>query len=166
MMKCQNAQDLLKPLSDGRLKGDVLRRVCEHIESCAACRSRLSPADLIEVLPALDETIEPSEDFGSRFYAELEMRRTRQVPEKKPQHSGFKFNWMSGWAWRLAAASVLTVLVGVGLYTQQSSYRIPDTSAVFYEIEVTENLPLLQDMALFNNLDLFENLDAIENLPQ
>ena len=164
-MNCQNIQDLLKQLSEGRLKGDVLLLIRDHITSCAACRSKLDPLALVEILPVLDKTIEPSEDFGSRFYAELEMRRHRQSREQKSNSSGLK-TWMSGWPWRLAAAGVMTILVAVGLYLQLSPRPVPDTSAVLYEIEVFDNLQLLQDMALFDNLELFENLDAIENMPQ
>jgi len=155
----------LKPLSEGRLKGDVLLLIRDHIASCAACRSGLDPMALVEILPALDKTIEPSEDFGSRFYAELEMRRRQSREEKS--YSSSLITWMSGWRWRLATAGVMTILVAGGFYLQQSRRPVPDTSAIYYEIEVSDdNLQLLQDMALFDNLELFENLDAIENMPQ
>ena len=164
-MNCQYAKDLLKPLLDGKLREDVLHEVRKHLASCSECRSGLSPQDMMEILPVLDESIEPSENFTSRFYAELEKRR-REVPEERSAPSGMKPSWLLGWSRGLAAAAALVVLVAVGVYFKQSPSRPPDTSAVFYELEVTENLAFFQDMGLIENLELFEDLDVIENLPQ
>jgi anti-sigma factor RsiW len=165
-MNCPKIQDLLKPLLDGKLRGDIAHQVRKHIATCTTCRSGLSPQDLMEILPVLDESIDPSEDFASRFYAELEMQRLRRDPEKRPHSTGWKLPWSLGWSWRVAAAGLLIVFVAAGLYVRQSPYRRPDTAAVFYEIEVTENLQLLKDMAMIENLELFEDLDTIEDLPQ
>jgi len=164
-MNCQNAQDLLKHLSDGKLQGDMLQQVRNHLALCSSCRAGLSPRDMMEILPVLDESIEPSKDFSSRFYAELDMRR-RNMHEKQQESPGMKLTWMLGWSRGLAAAGVLVVLVAAGIYFRQSPYSVPDTSGVFYELEVTENLTFFKDMGLIENLELFEDLDAIENLPQ
>ena len=164
-MNCQYTQDLLKSLFDGKLQGDVLHRVRKHLASCAACRSGLNPEDMIEILPVFDESIEPSEDFSARFYTELDQRRRSDL-EKRPQSSGSKLAWMLQWSRGLAAAAALVILVAAGVYFKHKPYPVPDTSAVFYELEVTENLTFFKDMGLIENLELFEDLDAIENLPQ
>jgi anti-sigma factor RsiW len=164
-MNCQRVQDILKFLLDGRLRGEELRQVRKHIISCPACRSGLSPQDMMEILPVLDESIEPSEDFSARFYAALDGRR-RTEPEKRPQPAGLKSTRILIWSKGLVAAGVLAVLVAAGIYFRQSPSRVPDTSAVFYELEVTENLAFFEDMDLIENLEFFEDLDSIENLPQ
>ena len=164
-MNCQQTQDLMKPFLDGTLDRNTSQRLRGHLAICRECASRLDPVDLMEILPVLDESLEPSENFTARFYAELETRRNRNsAPDRLPV-SGRKQSWLPRWSWRLAAASVLTVVVATGLYIRQSEYRTPDSAAVFYDFEITENLPLLKDMALISNMEFFENLDAIENLP-
>jgi len=164
-MNCQYVQELLKPFLDGKLQGDVLHRIRKHLASCAVCRSGLSPQDMMEILPVFDESIEPSEDFTARFYTELDKRRQDDF-EKRPQSFGLKQSWFFQWSRGLAAAAALVVLVAAGIYFKQTPYHIPDTSAVLYELEVTENLTFFKDMVLIENLELFEDLDAIENLPQ
>jgi anti-sigma factor RsiW len=164
-MNCQRVQDLLESLLDGRLQGEVLRQVRKHIISCPACRSGLSARNMMEILPVLDESIEPSEDFSTRFYAALDGRH-RAEPEKQPQPAGLKSMRILTWSKGLVAAGVLAVLVAAGIYFRQSPSRIPDTSAVFYELEVTENLAFFEDMELIENLEFFEDLDTIEHLPQ
>jgi predicted anti-sigma-YlaC factor YlaD len=160
-MNCQNIQELLAPFLEGRLHGDDGHQVRRHLASCEACRSGLSPQDLMEILPVLDETIDPSENFESRFYARLNESRRRN-----PKPTRWKWPGSWGWSWRLATAGVLTVAVAAGLFFRQSTQTVPDSSAVFYELDVTENLPILKDMALISDLELFEDLDTIENLPQ
>ena len=165
-MNCQNTQNLLKPFFGGELQGDVLYEVRSHLASCPACRSGLSSQDLMEILPALDQSIEPASDFASRFYAKLDARRSRQVPAPQPRASRLKRPWIPEWSWRLAAAAVMAVVVATGFYLRLSPNPMPDTSAVFYEMEVTEKLSFFKDMALIEDLELFEDLDTIENLPQ
>lgn len=165
-MNCQQTQDLLKPLAEGMLQRDVLHQVREHLASCPECRAKLSPQDLVEILPHFDESIDPSDDFAERFYAELETRRRKPFHEKRHRMPGLRLPGPGRWFWQLAAAGILAVLIAAGLLVRQSAYRTPDPSAVFYELEVTENLPLLKDMTLISNMELLEDLETIENLHQ
>jgi anti-sigma factor RsiW len=165
-MNCQETKDLIKPFLNGDLDRNIMQQIRRHLAACKECASGLDPRDLMEILPALDDSIEPSGDFSDRFYAALEMRRNwKPAPQKLPV-SGMKRYWLPRWSWGLAAAAVLTIIVSTGLYLRQSRFPAPEAADVFYDLEVTENLPLLKDMALFSNLELFENMDAIENMPQ
>jgi hypothetical protein len=120
----------------------------------------------MEILPALDDSIEPSGDFAARFYARLEERRSgNPVPERLPA-SGVKQSRVSRWTRFLAAAAMLIAAFAAGLFLRQYEYRTPDTAEVIDGFDVTENLPLLEDMALISDLEFFENLDAIENMPE
>jgi hypothetical protein len=164
-MNCQNCQDILQSYKDGKPTGDDLSRVREHILNCTDCRSALTAEDFVEILPVMDPMIEPSENFSSRFYAELESRTGELIEEHPVLVRERKSSWLSGWRLQLAAAGIMIVLVTAGFYFRSSPPEV-DTSAVFYDLDVTENLALLQDMSLLENLDFFQDLDAIENMPQ
>jgi anti-sigma factor RsiW len=162
-MNCKQIQELLNAFIGGRLGADESLQVRMHLASCASCRSRLSATEWVEILPGLDESIEPSGEFASRFYAALEERR--HARKERPGESGWNKRAAWGWPWSIAAAGVLAALIAVGIYISNYPSDSPENSAVYYDLEVTENLPLLRDMAVISNLDLLENLDAIENLP-
>jgi anti-sigma factor RsiW len=164
-MKCHQVQSLLKPFLDGKLSGDESFGVRSHLASCRDCASKLKSTEWIEILPALDEMIEPSEDFNARFYEKLEARQRQPDYSKRPDRSVWSRLMAWGWPWRLAAVGTLATLIVAGIYFGKSPSEALDRSAVYYDIGVTENLPLLQEMTLINNLDLLENLDAIESMP-
>jgi anti-sigma factor RsiW len=165
-MNCQEIKNLLKPLFEGELSSDVQLEVRRHIASCPECRSGLNPMDLVEILPAFDESIEPSLDFASRFYAELQNRQNRKQPERESRTVRTKSSWIQNWSWQFAAAGVLIAVFSAGLYFRYSQDSRPDPKAVFYEMEVTDNLALFKDMALIEDLEFYEDLDAIESMPQ
>lgn len=162
-MNCREFQDNLKEYREGKPIGDGLVQVREHFRACAACRSGITARDLVEILPAFDTSVEPSDDFSSRFYAELKTRASRETADFRVKSGEPKASWLSGGYLKLAAAGVMILLVSAGIYFKGVS-RMPDTSAVFYEIEVTENLEMLKDMALLEDLEFFEDMDAIESL--
>jgi hypothetical protein len=164
-MNCQEFQNILKAYRDGGAPKYDSRAVVGHIRNCSACRSGMTAEDLVEILPAVDSWIEPSGDFSSRFYAELQSRRNAAAADGIPAPRR-KASWLTGSYLRLAAAGLLIVLVGAGFYWRNKPAGVPDTSAVRYDIEVTDDLTLFQDMALFEDLDLFQDFDTIENLPQ
>lgn len=164
-MNCQNCQDILQSFKNGKPPGDDLSRVREHIMNCSECRSGLTAEDFVEILPVVDRVIEPSENFSSRFYAELESRTGGRIEDHPIQERERKSSWLSGWQLRLVAAGIMIVLVTAGFYFRSSSPEV-DTSAVLYNLDVSENLALLQDMSLLENLEFFQDLDAIENMPQ
>lgn len=162
-MNCREFQGNLNEYREGRPTGDGLLEVREHLRTCNACRSGITARDLVEILPAFDASAEPSGDFSSRFYAELKSRTSREDSDIQAERPGRKVPWLSGGYLKLAAAGVMILLVSAGVYFRDVS-RVPDTSAVFYDMEVTENLEILKDMALLEDLEFFEDMDAIENL--
>ena len=160
-MNCEQVGQVLEAFMNGTLNGEEARSVRLHFASCAGCISKLAPSERIEVLPAIDEEIEPSEDFAVRFHARLQERRRHATDNRvKPWRIG-----LSAWArpWQLAAAGALAALVIAGLFVGRYSGGIPD-QYFGSDIAVAENLPLLKDMAVISNLDLLEDFDTIENL--
>jgi hypothetical protein len=162
-MNCREFQGNLNEYREGRPIGDGLPQVREHLRTCAACRSAMTARDLVEILPVLDSSVEPSDGFPSRFYAKLESRTGREATDFRAETAARNISRLSGGYLKLAAAGVMILLVSAGIYFRDRA-RIPDTSAVFYDMEVTENLEMLKDMALLEELEFFEDMDAIENL--
>jgi anti-sigma factor RsiW len=161
-MDCDEIQSLLEPLMSGRLSGDESRRVRRHFASCAGCASRLGPSEWIEVLPALDGAIEPSEDFALRFQSRLQEHRLRQSTGRK---AWWETVAAAGWVRQLVAAGALATLVVAGIYLRKYPGDVAARINSYNEFAVAENLPLLKDMDVISNMDLLEDLDTIENLP-
>ncbi|MBN2244095.1 MAG: zf-HC2 domain-containing protein [Acidobacteria bacterium] len=165
-MNCQQTRDLLKAFLEGELDRNSMLQVRRHLATCRECACSLNREDLMEILPVLDDSVDPSEDFSDRFYAALEKGRNRNLSKEGSPDFGMKRPWLPRWSWGLAAAAALAVFVSAGLYLRQSPLSGPEVAEVFYDFEVTENLPILMDMALISNLELFEDMETIENLPQ
>jgi len=161
-MDCDEIRNLLEPLKSGRLSGDESRRVRRHLVSCAGCASSLGPMEWIEVLPALDDAIEPSEDFALRFQSRLQEHRRRRSAGRKPW---WEMVAAAGWVRQLVAAGALATLVAAGIYLRKYPGDATDRINSYNEFAVAENLPLLKDMDVISNMDLLEDLDTIENLP-
>jgi len=164
-MNCQETKDLMKSFLEGSLDGSTAQRLRRHLATCKECAAGLDPVDLMEILPVLDDSIEPSEGFADRFYSKIEARKSRESVPQRLSGPGRKQFRLPRWSWSLAAAAALTLVVSTGLYLRRHEYGTPEPAAVFYDLEMTENLPLLRDMALISDMEFFENLDAIENLP-
>jgi hypothetical protein len=116
----------------------------------------------IEVLPALDDAIEPSEDFALRFQSRLQEHRLRRSRGRKPW---WKMVAAGGWVRQLVAAGALATLIVAGFYLHKYPGDVTDRINSYNEFAVAENLPLLKDMDVISNMDLLEDLDTIENLP-
>ena len=155
-MKCEEAREKFQQVLGGDLSGSEARAVREHYASCAECCANLASADWVEVMPAMDETLEPSGDFAARFRAKLSAR-------PKPW-------WKRVWEWgstrQLVAAGALASVILTGIFVLRQQDAGQDRAPDLNDIQVAQNLPLLQDMAVVNNLDLLEDFDTIENLPQ
>jgi hypothetical protein len=147
---------------NGRMSGEESRAVRLHLSCCAACASSLSPAEKIEILPALDEAVEPSEDFAARFHAKLQQRETAASPafSKEKRGSAWLF-WRR--PWQLASVGALAALLAVGIFVRYSGNgsRLPDSLS---DPLIAKNLSLLEDLPVVNNLDLLENFDTIEKM--
>jgi anti-sigma factor RsiW len=162
-MNCEQIRNILKAFGQGTLNAEDSRAVRVHMASCAACVSRLSPSERMEILPALDDEIEPSEDFAARFHARLQERRSKAASAKRPAQ-WWKAVFVWGRPWNLAAAGTLAAILIAGVFwggSLRGTRELPDD---MNELSIAEHLPLLQDMAVISNLDLLEDFDTIENL--
>ncbi|HYK87161.1 MAG TPA: zf-HC2 domain-containing protein [Acidobacteriota bacterium] len=162
-MSCAEIKDELKLFLSGKLSGERSRRVRTHLATCAQCASELSAPDRIEGLVALDEAIEPSSEFESRFSARLDAHRRKQGAT--PDQPSLRERIL---AWslsrQLAAAGVLAAFLALGIYIGMFRDRLQAPVATVTEVSIAENLPLLQDMAVIENLDLLEDFDTIQGL--
>jgi anti-sigma factor RsiW len=159
-MNCEQIREVLNAFVNGRMSGGESKAVRLHLASCAACTSRLSPAERVEILPALDDEIEPSDDFVTRFQGKLQRRKMESSPAKE-RSGGLSFFWQR--PWQLAAVGVLAALLMAGIFFRHSGdgLNLPET---INDFSVAENLSLLQDMPVINNLDFLENFETIEKI--
>jgi anti-sigma factor RsiW len=162
-MNCEQISTILKAFGEGTLSAEESREVRVHLASCPACASRLSPADRMEILPALDDVIEPSEDFAARFRARLQEGSGKAASVGRPV-PWWRVIFVWGRPWNFAAAGALTAILIAGVFWGGYFRGTQDLSEEANELSIAENLPLLEDMAVISNLDLLEDFDAIQNL--
>ena len=155
-MNCKQARESLELLMAGQLSGQKAGDVRVHLASCATCAAELNAEQWAEVLPVLDETIEPSGDFSRQFYAKL---RARPEPWWKRIMA-----W--GWPRQLAATGTLAALFLAGVFVVRYPHSAQNRAASLNDFAVAETLPLLEDMPVVSNLDLLEDFDTIEDLPR
>ena len=153
-MNCEQAQERLEHMAVGKLGGEDARAVRMHLASCAACSARLTPSQWVEILPAIDETIEPSADFAQQFYAKL---RARPKPWWRRIAGG-------SWTRPFAAAGAMAAVLLAGIVVIRYPDFRQDRASDLNDFRIAENLLLLEDMAVVSNLDLLEDFDTIENL--
>ncbi len=157
-MNCDQIQESMEAFLSGELSGKKSRAIRMHLASCSRCASRLNPADLMEVLPLLDETVAPSENFAAHFHARLQERRREQ-----PIHWWGRIS-LHRHPWELAAAGAIAAVLVAGVFLGRYLGGTRNQPEYFSEIAIAENLPLLKDMAVIINLDLLEDLDTIETM--
>ena len=162
-MSCTEVQAFLGRFLSGKLGGAEARNIRTHLASCPRCASNLLDENRIELLPVLDEEIEPSEGFRGRFMARLETHRAEAT--RRPAGNSWRDLlgfWMPGS--RLAAAGALAAVIAFGVYVgiYQSQEPAPDRNPG--DIAIAENLSLLQDMQVIENLEFLEDFDAIQSL--
>jgi anti-sigma-K factor RskA len=163
-MNCENTSELLESLRIGTLDHEESRKFRGHLISCRRCASLLNASDWVDLLPALDEEIEPSGDFPARFRARLRARH--------PQASGAGLRapwWKVISAWgrpgRLAALGVVAALAAVGVFLSRYPGGEQERAAAYEDFGAAEHLPFFEDMSVISNLELLEDFDTIENLP-
>jgi anti-sigma factor RsiW len=104
----------LQAYHDGELKGTRLRKVEEHLESCAACRAELEQMQSLSAL--LQGSSLPEFTPGDRFVAQVALRLPRKAPETGWQHTlrlGWQmipFGLVGTWAFAQAAFLMVTIL--------------------------------------------------------
>lgn len=161
-MKCERVLEELDAFLNGRMSGEESRAIRRHLASCAACASRLRPLDRIEILPALDEEIEPAENFAARFQCKLRHGKEESAAVCATERAGW-LSFLCRRPWQLTAASVLAALVVAGIFLRHSGDGL-NLSENWSDLPVAENLSLFQDMPVIHNLDFLENFEAIETL--
>ena len=110
----EHVQTWLQAYHDGELKGAHLRKVEEHLESCAACRDEL---ELMRNLSAmLQNSPTPVFTPGDRFVAQVALLLPRKPAETRWQQT-FRIGWqmvpfglIGTWAFFQAAFIVTTIL--------------------------------------------------------
>ncbi len=154
-MNCEEALELLRDLTEGKLSGAKARAVRMHLAGCSNCAAKLDLSGWTEILPALDDTIAPSDDFALRFRERLKAR-------PRSWWSG-----IAGWGWprQLAASGALAILVLAGVFIARHNNPSEDRAGDVVDLRIAENLPLLEDMPVIGNIDLLEDFDTIEDLP-
>ncbi len=165
-MNCKDVQPVLEAFLNGKLSGKSSLEVRTHLASCSECSSNLGALDRIELLPALDEQIEPDSEICARFSTKLEQHRNQRAGNGLPARARWWHVTAWGWPRRLAAAGALAALATVSVYLgRYPANEVQSGTFSYSELEAAENLPLLRDMALISDLDLLENLDTIDALP-
>lgn len=115
MTRCAYVESRLRALTDGELEPGESRKVLDHMDHCAACRSRHAALQSLTALLQDQEL----EDVPAHFSASLQVRlaRHRREREEKAQRAGWlrRFFGVSrrvGWASAglVMAAAVVCVL--------------------------------------------------------
>jgi len=114
-MRCKDTQALLVAYQDGELAGRQEGRVRVHLDGCEGCRGEL------RALERTDELLRghvvppgPAPDFLVRLRERI--RAEQAVEAAAPRGRIVRGPWQRGWA--VAAAAVLLVAIGVGLFRQ------------------------------------------------
>ena len=162
-MTCRESQEQLKAFLAGNLSGDASKAIRGHLASCRDCAALLSPADRVELLPALEETILPAKGLQARFHARLEAHKRERLGKTRSRLRHLSWNW--SWPARLSAAGALAVAVlAAGILLQFRSVGNYASAPSDVEISIAQNLPLLQDMPVIENLEMLEDFDSIDNM--
>lgn len=148
-MSCSRIEQQILPYVDGRLKPSEIRDVDAHLESCAACRLRVSEFRAVSGL--LDELpqIEPSGAFDARVRA-----RVAAEPVKQSWWSVF----MPSPRAAFAASFLLLATIWVGTHSNNpmNLQNVPSAQAAIDP----NDLPVLE------NYDILANFEPLEDLPQ
>jgi hypothetical protein len=163
-MNCKETREKLEEFLAGQLGGAEARGIRLHLASCSGCASALPALDLVEILVAMDQEIEPASDLQERFFRRLERHRASGSAAARECRSWWQLflHWVFGQ--RLAAAGALAAALALGLYLGKHRVEEPASNPPIADIAIAENLPLLQDMPVIENLDLLEDFDTIQSL--
>lgn len=163
-MNCEETLSNLDSFLNGRLCGEKSRQVRLHLAGCARCAAVLTPLDRIEVLPAMDGEITPSEDLTSRFQARLAAHRAAASQSGRFSAAALLRSWFPSLPRQIAGAGALAAFLIFGIYLGLHRVSAPVPIPGSGEVVIAENLPLLQDMGVIKNLDLLEDLDTIQEM--
>ena len=155
-MNCKLAVDNLKALMEGDLPADEARETRRHLLACPSCSARLTPEEWVEVLPGMEEEVEPSADFARGFYRKLDRRR----------EAGRAPWWSVTWArpGHLAGAGALVLVVLLGVILGRLPWGARTMSGPAVEPGMEETVAILKDMGVLHHLDLLEDFETIADL--
>jgi len=139
-MSCRRMESKILGYVDGRLKEGERLEMDKHLETCAACRLRVSEFRAVSALLEELPMIEPSAAFDARVRARVAAEPVKQ----------------SWWAWftpsprvAFAASMLLLASLWMGMY---SGWNQPQVAQ--------EDIPVLE------NYDVLSNFDVLTELPQ
>ena len=163
-MNCKETREKLAEFLAGQLSGAEARGIRLHLASCSGCAGALPALDLVEVLVAMDQEIEPASDLQERFFRRVERHRASgSVAARGRSRRQLLLGW--GFGQQLAAAGALAAALALGLYVGKHRVEEPASNpAIAGDIAIAENLPLLEDMRVIENLDLLEDFDTMQSL--
>ncbi len=162
-MACPEFQTRLNSLLSGELRGEEARQVRSHLAQCSRCLSSLSSDDLTELMPLIDEDIEPAQDMNRRFRARLAAHREQASATGRYSFARLMLERFSVAPAQLAALGTLAAFLLLGTYLGMYHVPAPGPMPGSGELPIAENLPLLQNLGVIRNLDLLEDFDAIED---
>jgi anti-sigma factor RsiW len=145
-MNCEHISTQLVSYMDGRATEPERREVEAHLESCAACRSRVE--EFRRLWTVLDEApvVEPSLDFDARM-------RQRIDAEPRPR----LWNWLVP-SPRLAFA--VTLLAAMSLWLSTRPPAVESSAA-----QSEQEFKMIKDLGVLENYDVLNDFDALSELP-
>jgi anti-sigma factor RsiW len=149
MKKICGNDGLLSAFLDNELGDDERRRVSDHLERCAQCRSQLAALQAADALIRDCDPIEPSAGFERSFRDKVSVLERRRQPAWK--------RWLQP-AWRPAMAVGLTAGIVMGVLIFTGNGKAPSLE----EMIISENIELLTEYDLIRHLEILENLEALE----
>jgi len=162
-MSCRETETKLEAFLNGELGGREAGAIRLHLASCRSCAARLSPQDLVEIAPLLDEKVLPSARLEERFHERLQAHRLGRAGKRRTAPS---LRIFGTWPARFAAAGVLAAAICViGVFLRFGGGGAYDSAPTDMEMTIGQNLPLLRDMAIIENLDMLEDFETIQSLP-
>jgi anti-sigma factor RsiW len=145
-MSCERISTQLVAYMDGRATESQRREVEAHLESCAACRTRVE--EFRRLWTVLDEApvVEPSLGFDARV-------RQRIAAEPRPR----LWNWLVP-SPRLAFAVALLAVLSLWIST-----RPPAVEPSIMQSE--QEFKMIKDLGVLENYDVLNDFDALSELP-
>jgi anti-sigma factor RsiW len=145
-MNCEHISTQLVAYMDGRATEPERREVEAHLESCAACRTRVE--EFRRLWTVLDEApvVEPSLGFDARM-------RQRVAAEPRPRL----------WSWlvpspRLAFAVALLAVMSVW-------FSSPPPAVEPSVVQSEQEFKMIKDLGVLENYDVLNDFDALSELP-
>lgn len=153
---CSDLEADLVLLHYGDLADNECQRLQNHAASCACCTAYLQ--ELAGLLPLAIETDTPSEQFWMDYNRELRHKLDAAL-EKKSWWGGvaswFTPRYLPAFAGAAVVVLALTFTLGNGLWSGKNGTA---------DDEMTEVLPVAENLEFFHALDVLDELDVLESM--